>query len=232
MATWESGLTPPTAAGSSNRPTFGTVRRGYDPAQVLEYVSRAADQVEALQSEVRRLQAERGQRSVAPGEQAPAGQDGYEGVGARVAHLMRAFDEDVERLRRDAQEEAGRVVAEANAEAERVHLEAERLRAEAKTEVERIQVEARTEADKVRLDSQCKAEEVRVQAVEALREAQKESDKVLSSLAARRQALLVELQAIRDRMLGTTRELEATIEGASAQDRVVVVENAEAKPRT
>jgi DivIVA domain-containing protein len=232
MATWESGLTPPTEPGSSNRPTFGKVRRGYDPAQVLEYLGRVADHVDALESKVRQLQTERGQPSVAGPKQAPAGQSGYEGAGARVADLIRAFDEDVEKLRRDAQAEAGRIVAEASAEAERVHLEAERLRAEAKTEIERIQVEARTEADKVRLDSQCKAEEVRVQAVEALREAQKESDKVLSSLAARRQALLVELQAIRDRMLGTTRELEATIEGASAQDRVVVVENAEAKPRT
>jgi DivIVA domain-containing protein len=232
MATWESGLTPPTAAGSSNRPTFGTVRRGYDPAQVLEYLSRVADQVEALESEVRRLQAERGQRSVAPGEQAPAGQDGYEGVGARVADLMRTFDHDVERLRQEAEAEAGRIVAEARSEADRIKQEAERLHGEAAAEAERIQVEARTEANKVRLDAQCQAEEVRVQAAEALREAQKESDKVLSSLASRRQALLGELRGIHDHMLATTKDLEATIEGASAEDQVVVVEDAEARPRT
>jgi DivIVA domain-containing protein len=232
MATWESGLTPSTAAGSLNRPTFGTVRRGYDPAQVLEYLSRVADHVEALESKVRQLETERGQPSDAPGEQAPAGQNGYEGVGARVADLVRAFDEDVEKLRRDAQAEAGRIITEASAQAERLHHEAERLRAEAETEVERIQLEARTEANKVRLDAQCQAEEVRVQAAEALREAQKESDKVLSSLASRRQALLGELRAIRDRMLGTTRDLEATIEGSSAEDRVVVVEETEATPRT
>jgi DivIVA domain-containing protein len=232
MATWESGLTPPTAAGSSNRPTFGTVRRGYDPAQVLEYLSRVADQVEALESEVRRLQAERGQRSVAPGEQAPAGQDGYEGVGARVADLMRTFDHDVERLRQEAEAEAGRIVAEARSEADRIKQEAERLHGEAAAEAERVQGEARTEADRIHLDAQSKAEDVRLQAAETLREAQKESDKVLSSLASRRQALLGELRGIHDHMLGTTKDLEATIEGASAEDQVVVVEDAEARPRT
>jgi len=232
MATWESGLTPPTAAGSFNRPTFGTVRRGYDPAQVLEYVSRLTDQLEALESEVRRLQAERGQRSVAPGEQAPAGQDRYEGVGARVADLMRAFDEDVERLRREAGAEADRIVAEGRSEADRLHQEAERLRGEAAAEAERVQAEARTEADRIRLDAQSKAEDVRLQATEALREAQKESDKVLSGLASRREAMFGELRAMRDRMLSTARDLETTIEGASAEDQVVIVEDARAERRT
>jgi len=232
MATWESGLTPPAAAGSFNRPTFGTVRRGYDPAQVLEYVSRLTDQLEALESEVRRLQAERGQRSVAPGEQAPAGQDGYEGVGARVADLMRTFDEDVERLRRDAEAEADRIVAEGRSEADRIKQEAERLHGEAAAEAERVQGEATTEADRIRLDAQCQAEEVRVQAAEALREAQKESDKVLSSLASQRQALLGELRDMRDRMISTAKDLEATVEGVSAEDQVVVVEDAEAGHRT
>lgn len=232
MATWESGLTPSAAAGSFDRPTFATVRRGYDPAQVLEYVTRLTDHLDALATEVRRLKAELGQRAVAPEEQAPTGEDQYEGVGARVADLMRTFDRDVERLHEDAEAEAGRIVAEARSEADRIQQEAERSRGEAAAEVERVQAEARTEADRIRLDAQSKAEDVRLQAAEALREAQKESDKVLSSLASRRQALLGELRAIRDRMLGTTRDLEATIEGASAEDQIVVVDDAEAGHRT
>jgi cell division septum initiation protein DivIVA len=232
MATRESGLTPPTAAGSSNRPTFGTVRRGYDPAQVLEYLSRAADQVEALESEVRRLQAELGQREVVPNELAPTDQDQYEAAGARVADLMRTFDQDLERLRQDAEAEAGRVVAEARSEADRLHLEAERLRGEAAAKAEHVQAKARTEADKIRLDAQSKAEDVRLQAAEALREAQKESDKVLSSLASRRQAMLGELRDMRDRMISTAKDLEATVEGVSAEDQVVVVVDAEAGRRT
>jgi len=231
MATWESGLQPSATAGSLNPPTFATVRRGYDPAQVLEYVAQLTDRMNDLATEIRRLQAESSRRDVAPKEQAPTGQDQYEGVGARVADLMRTFDQDVEKLRQDAEAEAGRIVAEARSEADRIQQEAERLNGEATTEVERVQTEARTEADRIRLDAQSKAEDLRLQAAEALRDAQKESDKVLSSLASRRQALLGELRGIRDRMLGTTRDLEATIEAASAGEQVVVVEDAEANPR-
>jgi cell division septum initiation protein DivIVA len=232
MATRESGLTPSATAGSLDWPTFATVRRGYDPAQVLEYVTRLTNRLDALATEVRRLQAELGQREVVPNELAPTDQDQYEAAGARVADLMRTFDQDLERLRQDAEAEAGRIVAEARSEADRIKQEAERLHGEAAAEAERVQGEARTEADRIRLDAQSKAEDVRLQAAETLREAQKESDKVLSSLASRRQALLGELRGIHDHMLGTTKDLEATIEGASAEDQVVVVEDAEARPRT
>lgn len=228
MATWESGLTPSAAAGSISQPTFATVRRGYDPAQVLDYVTRLTEHVEALKSEDRRLQAEFGPRDAVPEEQAPTGQDPYESVGTRVVDLMRTFDQDVERLRRDAEAEAGRIVAEAKTQAERIHQEAEKLRREVEVEGERILAEARTEADRIRLDAQGKAEEVRVQAAEALRDAQRESDKVLSGLASRREALLDELRAMRDRMLDTTRDLEATIQGGRAGDQVVIVEDQKA----
>jgi cell division septum initiation protein DivIVA len=228
MAIRESGLPPSATAGSLNLPTFATVRRGYDPVQVLEYVTRLTDHLDALETEVRRLQAELSERDVAPKEQAPTARDQYEGVGARVADLMRTFDQDVERLHQDAEAEAGRIVAEARSEADRIHQEAQRLKGEAGAKAERVQAKARTEADRIALDAQSKAEEVRLQAEEALREAQKESDKVLSSLASRRQAMFGELRDMRDRMLSTAKDLESTIERASAEDQVVVVEDAEA----
>ena len=228
MATQESGTPPLATAGSPNLPTFATVRRGYDPDQVLEYVTRLTDHLDALKTEVRRLQAELSERDVAPKEQAPTARDQYEGVGARVADLMRTFDQDVERLHQDAEAEASRIVAEARSEADRIHQEAQRLKGEAGAKAERVQAKARTEADRIALDAQSKAEEVRLQAEEALREAQKESDKVLSSLASRRQAMFGELRDMRDRMLSTAKDLESTIERASAEDQVVVVEDAEA----
>jgi cell division septum initiation protein DivIVA len=222
MATWESGLPPPATAGSLNLPTFGTVRRGYDPDQVLEYVTRLTDHLDALETEVRRLQAELDQRDVAPKDQAPTDQDQYEGVGARVADLMRTFDQDVEKLREDAKAEAGRIVAEARSQADRIQQEAERSRGEAAAKAERVQAKAKTEADRIRLDAQSKAEEVSLQAAEALGEAKKESDRVLSSLASRHEALMEELRVIRDRMVDTTRGIEATIE-AALMDEVVDV---------
>lgn len=212
MTTRESGPPPSATAGSLNMPTFSTVRRGYDPDQVLEYVTRLTDHLDALETEVRRLQE----------EQAPTAQDEYEGVGARVADLMRTFDQDVEKLRQDAEAEAGRIVAEARVKADRIQQGAEKSRGEAAAKAERVQAKARTEADKIRLDAQSKAEDLRHQAIEALREAKEQSDRVLSGLASRREALMEELRAIRDRMVDTTRGIEATIE-AGARDQVVVV---------
>lgn len=193
MATQESGTPPLATAGSLNLPTFATVRRGYDPDQVMEYVTRLTDHLDALKTEVRRLQAELSQRDVTPEEQAPTAQDEYDGVGARVADLMRTFDRDVEKLRQDAEAEAVRIVAEAKSEADRIQREAERLHAEAEAKADRVLAEARTEADKI-----------------------------LSSLASRREGLLDELRVIRDRMVDTTRGIEATIE-AGVRDQVVVL---------
>jgi cell division septum initiation protein DivIVA len=222
MATWESGLPSSATAGSLNLPTFATVRRGYDPDQVLEYVTRLTDHLDALATEVRQLQAELSQRDVAQEEQASGAKDEYEGVGARVADLMRTFDQDVERLRQDAETEAGRIVAEARSEADRIQHEAERSRGEAAAKAERVQAKAETEADRIRLDAQSKAEDVRRQAEEALREAKKESERFISSLASRREALMEELRVIRDRMVDATRGIEATIEDA-LRDQIVIV---------
>jgi len=222
MSTQESGSQPSATAGSLNLPTFGAVRRGYDPDQVLEYVTRLTGHLDALETEVRRLQGELSQRDADEEERAATARDEYEGVGARVADLMRTFDQDVGKLRQDAEAEAERIVAEARAGADRIQQEAEKLRGEAAAKAERVQAKARTEADKIRLDAQSKAEEVRLQATEALAEAKKESDRVLSSLTSRHAALMEELRVIRDRMVDTTRGIEATIE-AGTGDRVVVV---------
>ena len=218
MDTQESGPPPPATAGSLNLPTFATVWRGFDPDQVLEHVTRLTDQLDALETDVRRLQGELSQRDV----QAATAGDEYEGVGARVADLMRTFDQDVGKLRRDAEAEAERIVAEATAEADRIQHEAEKSRGEAAAKAERVQAKARTEADTIRLDAQSKAEEVRQQATEALAEAKEESDRVLSSLTSRHAALMEELRVIRDRMVDTTRGIEATIQ-AGGKDQVVVV---------
>jgi cell division septum initiation protein DivIVA len=220
MATQESGPAPSATAGSLNLPTFGKVRRGYDPDQVLEYVTRLTDHLDALETEVRRLQGELSQRDA--DERAGTARDEYEGVGARVADLMRTFDQDVGKLRQDAEAEAERVVAEARIKADRIQQEAEKSRGEAAAKAERVQAKARAEADEIRLDAQSRAEEVRLQATEALAEAKRESERVLSSLSSRHAALMEELRVMRDGMIDITKCIEATIESGS-RDQVVVV---------
>ena len=199
MVTRESGPPSSAAAGSLNMPTFATVRMR---SPRIEPSFLAAISTFST-------------RSRNPGGQA----DQYEGVGARVADLMRTFDQDVEKLRTDAEAEAARIVAEAKSEADRIHQGAERSRGEVAAKAERIQAKARTEADKIRLDAQSKAEDLRLQATEALREAKEESGRVLSGLGSRRKALMEELRVIRDRMVDTTKGIEATIE-AGVKDQV------------
>lgn len=199
MGTWEPDLSPSAGAGRIRQPTFGTVFRGYDPNQVLEYLSGVADHVEALESKIQKLESELGEahrQGTAFQDQAISGQDPYETISARVADLVRTFDRDVERLR-----------------------------AEADTEVDRLLAEARIEAERIRLDAQEKGAETRAEAERTLREARIEADKALSGLASRRDNLLQELRAMRDQMLDTAKDLETTIKG-SVGDHVVMLEDA------
>jgi cell division septum initiation protein DivIVA len=195
MGTGKPDLKQPGRVGNLRQPEFATVWRGYDPTQVIEYLGWVAEHVQALESKVRQLESGKGRPSdPALTDQALASEDPYENVSARVADLVRTFDQDVERLRGEAEAEAASILAE-----------------------------ARTDADAVRLDAQSKAEEVRALAERTLNEAQKEADRVLSGLASRRDVLLDELRTMRDRMLDLVGGLEAVIQSGSTGDDMVIV---------
>jgi len=196
MWTWNPSASS-RSLGDIRQPEFATVRRGYDPTQVLEYLSGVADHVEALESKVRQLESDLGEarRQVAAGaNQGLASGDPYESVSARVADLVKTFDLDVEKLRGDA-----------------------------KVEVDRMLSEARTAAERLILDAQNKAKEVRAQAERALQDARNEANKVLAGLSSRKEALLGELRTIREVMLNSAKDLEPTLDGKSAEDQVAVV---------
>lgn len=208
MGTLEPGQSPSASAPRIRQPTFSTVFRGYDPNQVVEYLSRVGDHVEALESNVNRLESElREARRQDTGDQDQVGKDPYEAVSARVAELVRKFDQDVDRRRAEAE------------------AEVERLLEDARTQGERILADARTEAERIRLDAEDKAGETRSQAERTLRETRSQSDEALSALNVRRDALVNEIRAMRDRMLATAKDLETTIEG-SIGDQVVILREA------
>lgn len=142
MATSESDQT---AFGSPDHirvPRFRTVRRGFAPNEVMEYLAWVSDHVEALESRVGQLQSE--------SENDPGGKD------APVADLVRTLDH-VERLRR----EADKIIAEAKAEAERVRVET-RVQAEAaRADAQRTRWEAQREADKILSELESRREAVR-----------------------------------------------------------------------
>ena len=130
MATGESDQTPLASLGRIRVPRFKTVRRGFDPGEVMEYLVWVGDHVETLESRVQQLQSESHKDA--------------QGAGAHVADLMRTFDQ-VDRLRR----EADRMVAEAKAEAERIRVDT-RFEAEAaRADAQRTLRDAQREADKI-----------------------------------------------------------------------------------
>jgi cell division septum initiation protein DivIVA len=208
VGTWEPDLSASASAGRSRQPTFATVFRGYDPTQVVEYLSGVADHVEALESNVHQLESalRKARRQGIAAQDTVGGQDPYDGISPRVADLVRTFDQDVERLRAEAE------------------AEVQRLLADARTESERLLADAQTDAERTRLDAQDKAAQTRGEAERTLQEARIETDQALSILVAGRNALVDELRAMRDRMLDTAKDLETTIEGSIGAQVVMLQE--------
>lgn len=180
MSATELDLPVLASAEQIRRREFATIRRGYDPDQVRDYLEQVAGQVERLERIAReaRLEAEAAHRTP------PAPRvDPYEEFASRMTDLLRAADQQADRLRREAQEEADRVLTE-----------------------------ARADADRIRLDAQSKAEEARAEGERALREARERADRTIAGLATKREDLVEQLQTMQERLLTVARDLEATIE--------------------
>jgi DivIVA domain-containing protein len=178
------------SAEQIRRREFATIRRGYDPEQVREYLRQVSSQVETLEAELRdaRLEAGAGTRAREPmvlpdpePETEPQ-PDAYEELADRLGDLIRAADEQAKRLIDEAHEEATRMVTE-----------------------------ARSDADRIRVDAQARAEEARTKGSEFLQEAKAKADHVLSSLANRRENLVDQLQQMQTRLIGVAEELESTL---------------------
>ncbi len=215
------------SAEQIRRYEFATVRRGYDPDQVRDYLHRVADQVGTLERDLGRSKAaEERQRKTTPGEalaQLAAEQqeqdvlrvetppppfDEYEALGKRFASIIQVADK-----------EASGVLDEAKAEAERM--------------VE----EARTEADRIRVDAQARAEEARHEASDALIAARREADRIIGGLSERRESLVTQMQEMQTRLLSVAKDLETSMDdrdeviSRAVAERTGSSEPASPKPR-
>jgi DivIVA domain-containing protein len=223
VAAARSEETIPADADRIREAKFATVRRGYDPAQVLEYLNGVADRVQSLENDVRRYQAELGQART-PLDTALLEQerrDPYDAVSTRVAELVRAFDQDVDRLRKEAEDEANRIVTEAKNEAERIQREIDSMRQESKSEMGRMLTEGREEANRIRFEAQARAERLRLRAEEMLRDARAEADRTVSDLKPQRDKLVGEIRAMRNGIIDVAEKLGAFID-ADAREKPVV----------
>lgn len=195
------------SAEQIRRREFATIRRGYDPDQVRDYLVTVAVQVEVLEKELRETKmasaskvapspgetlAEQVAREDAARSAAPPtveSDDPYERLTARFAEMIRAADEEATKVVDEATDEAARVLGE-----------------------------ARSEADRIRVDAQARAEEARQAGREALEKAKAEADRTLGTLSERRETLVTQMQEMQAHLLAVAKDLEGTI---SARDAAI-----------
>ena len=179
------------SAEQIRRREFATLRRGYDPDQVRDYLEAVAVQVETLEKDLkearRQLEAKAAESAVAT-PAAPAG-DPYDRISKRFAGLLATADR-----------EASRIVDEA------------------KTEADRVVIEAKTQADRIRTDAQSRAEQDRQEGHEVMESARDEADRILAGLGARRDLLVGQLQEMQSRLLSVAKDLEVVVESPAGED--------------
>ena len=193
------------SAAQIRRREFASVRRGYDPDQVRDYLAQVAEQVETLEQELRdsKLQPATGPQSdrQAHPSDPPPSDDPYERLSKRLTTLLATADK-----------------------------EAEGILGEARADAVRMLDEARSEADRVRVDAQARAEEARQQGNELLERAKQEAERVLLGLSERRETLVQHLQDMQTRLVGVAKELEVAIEDPVGPERSRSAETATPEP--
>lgn len=133
------------SAEQIRRREFVAIRRGYDPAQVRDFLDQVADHVQQMESMLResRMEADAAIRAASQPRVDP-----YTQLAGRVAGVLRAADDEAERSRRDARAEAERILSEARTDADRIRSDAQARAEEMRAEAERILQEARSRADR------------------------------------------------------------------------------------
>jgi cell division initiation protein len=182
------------SADQIRRRKFATVRRGYDPDQVDDYLKQVAEQVEALETDLRdeRLATARQAPAAAAAEQAPIAMTAaapavsmedenaaYDRISKRLATVLRAADEEAQKLIEQARAEATKLIDD-----------------------------ARAEADRIRVDTQANAEQARTASQAELQRAREEADRVLGGLEQRRESLLGQMHEMQSRLLAVAQNLE------------------------
>jgi cell division septum initiation protein DivIVA len=177
-------------------PEFAKVLKGFDPMEVEAYVFQVTQYIEALEKEIERLQ---GQRDAAESHYAGVVDEAYAQVAGRMAEVLLAADQYVDKICRDAEQVASRRLAEADRRSEELRKEAE------------------NDAAKIRADAQAEADRMRVSADEALSDALSEVDRVLGGLVLRRDEMLSEFSDIRSKVLDVIGRIDVATAAAKSR---------------
>ena len=164
------------SAAQIRRREFASVRRGYDPDQVRDYLGQVAEQVKGLEQQLQEARLHEGSMEGSPPGPPPS-EDPYERLSKRLTTLLATADQEAEDILSEARADAARMINE-----------------------------ARTEADRIRVDAQSHAEEARQEGNELLERAKVEADRVVVGLSARRENLVQQLQDMQSRLIGGRKE--------------------------
>jgi DivIVA domain-containing protein len=184
------------SAEQIRRREFATVRRGYDPDQVRDYLGQVAIQVETLETELRDERLGSPGRTTgqtpavkpepkrtpapAPAAAAPATtSDAYEKLSKRFATVLQTAD-----------------------------AEAQRVAADAKAQAEKLVADARVEADKIRVDAQATAEATKAKSSAELDRAHEEARRLLGGLEQRRETMVTQMHEMQSKLITVAKELE------------------------
>jgi hypothetical protein len=171
---------PPQEEDDERHPEFQKVLLGFDPRHVEEFVSQAGERIEYLERQLRDVRAH---LEAANRRSAAAREEAYGEVAGRMAELLRAADQQAERIRVETEEAGRRQVYEAGQQAEQIRREAE-------THAEMLRAQAETE----------------------LATARAEARRVLGDLSRHRDAVIGELQALREHLIGLVGRVEDAVE--------------------
>ena len=202
--------------------TFDTVRRGFAPDQVAEYLQRVTTLVLSLEarlsemtSELLETKRERDDARAALG--GSASRDPNNGASDRVTQLVNTFDLEVSGLLRDAEVEAERLRSD-------VKMEADRILALAREEGRRFLAEADAEAERIRAKARQFEQESQIRAARLIKEAREEADRAESHLGTVRGRMLDTFRDVRERTITALGEVEAVIESGATPDRLVILD--------
>lgn len=227
-----SGSDDATRRAPMQLPQFGKVMRGYDPQEVEPFLRTALVRVRDLEGRVVELEGEleaarTRSATMTRGPEGSGVQDPYEAFSGHVAEVVRAFDQDVERVRAEAETEAKAIVEGAKERAKADNRDVADRTREARIELERLLADARAEADRIRLDAQSTAEVIKAEADRTLEDARSREKEFLSDLETRRGSLMTEMRSLRDGMLEAAGKLDTVLGKAPA---IVDVSDAEESP--
>ena len=181
------------SAEQIRRREFQSVRRGYDPEQVRDYLIQVAEQVETLERQL-------------------GGGDNESDLPAQPPSIMALGASDEAAGDHDDSESPYERVARRFAVVfETADSEAEEIVGRARDEATRVLTEARAEADRIRVDAQARAEEARQEGREALERAKHEAEETMGELRDRRASLVSQLDGMRSTLLAVAEDLQLNV---------------------